>query len=206
MSPLNWPSSHETSDSRSPNSRESTLETSCSSGRLTSSDNVKITAFTCTGQQTDFRQGQCDTAMSGNQIPSRASAMAATVPRDPELDTATGGMPEYGMRSHMHRQLDAESTPSVAAKVLMRLGVKVKVLIEPANVLIAGRSRLAGASLPGTHPMYPATLVTLQLSQFFWLQTPQQAGFRYLPVLSLPPDAPLHIIPQIGKKMCLQRL
>ena len=40
----------------------------------------------------------------------------------------------------------------MAAKVLMRLGVKVKVLIEPANVLIAGRSRLAWGILAWDPP------------------------------------------------------
>ena len=83
----------------------------------------------------------------------------------------------------MHRKRDAKSTLSVATKVLMRLGVKVKVLIEPPNILITGCSRSARgilawdpANIPGHTCDTPAEPILLAANAATgWVQNPHRS-------------------------------
>lgn len=51
----------------------------------------------------------------------------------------------------MHGCYDAKGTSGGAAEILMRLGVKVKILVEPLDILISGRSWLGGR-VPARNP------------------------------------------------------
>ena len=62
----------------------------------------------------------------------------------------------------------------MAAKVLMRLGVKVKILIKPRYVLIAGRSRLA-RGIPAWDPSdIPSHTCNTPAEPLLWLRTPRR--------------------------------
>ena len=60
-----------------------------------------------------------------------------------------------GWHAHTHGCLDAKGTSGGAAEILMRLWVKIKILVEPLDILISGRSWLGGCVLARDPPDVP---------------------------------------------------
>ena len=135
--------------------------------------------------------------------------MATAAPTILELDIASEGRTvrtEIGQRPHMHRDRDAESTPRVAANILMRFGVKVKILIKPSYVLIAGRCRLAGGIFPWNPTNVPGHTRDTPAEPLPLATDATTRWVRDLKALSLQLDALLQVTSQFARKNCLKSL